>query len=101
MISVVCVYNNASILKVTLLRSLQSQTTGFQPTLLDNRDGRATDRRPRRSMKAREGLAVISRCSPITRCLSNSIHGWRTKVGVVAYHLYAGIARVADRSLFH
>ena len=38
MISVVCVYNNASILKVALLRSLQSQTAKYEPILLDNRD---------------------------------------------------------------
>ena len=40
MISVVCVYNNEAILKVTLLRSLQSQTATFEPILLDNRDSR-------------------------------------------------------------
>ncbi|MBN2099221.1 MAG: methyltransferase domain-containing protein [Dehalococcoidia bacterium] len=40
MISVVCVYNNESVLKVALLRSLGSQTAKFEPILLDNRDGR-------------------------------------------------------------
>ena len=40
MISVVCVYNNEAILKVALLRSLQSHTATFEPILLDNRDSR-------------------------------------------------------------
>jgi len=37
---VVCVYNNEDILKVALLRSLESQSAKFELILLDNRDAR-------------------------------------------------------------
>ncbi|MHA1727880.1 MAG: glycosyltransferase [Promethearchaeota archaeon] len=39
MISVVCVYNNEKILRKFLLKSLEKQSTDFEPILLDNRKG--------------------------------------------------------------
>lgn len=42
MISVVCVYNNKTILNDILLKSLKPQTAEFELILLDNREGRFT-----------------------------------------------------------